>query len=131
MVRLDDVANMTLYFNNHRVFTVMDAQQKEAETYIQQINADQFLNTPVDDLIEQVVEKHRFDVPVLLRDAAHLEEPREVRLTIQDYGRTIHPMGTVLTRSFLSQATPACSGFSPLNSIQPRPAAISAATTSF
>ncbi|WP_426440090.1 hypothetical protein [Bradyrhizobium genosp. P] len=97
MVRSDDIANMAIYFDNHRVFTVMDAQQKEAGNFIQQINADEFLNMPIDDLIDQVVEKYRFDVPVLLRDEAHLEEPREVRLTVNDYGRTIHPMGTVLT----------------------------------
>ncbi len=97
MVSLDDIKNAVLYFNNHNVFTLMDAQQKEAAQFIQQMNADVFLNTPVDDIIDQVVDKYAFDVPVFQRDQAHLEEPREVRLTIQDYGRTIHPMGTVLT----------------------------------
>jgi hypothetical protein len=75
---------------------MMDSVQKNASQYIEQMNPDVLLNTPLDDIVDQVVAKHRFDVPVLIRDQAHLEEPREVRLTIQDYGRTIHPMGTLL-----------------------------------
>jgi len=40
MVSLDDIKNAVLYFNNHNVFTLMDAQQKEAAQFIQQMNAD-------------------------------------------------------------------------------------------
>jgi hypothetical protein len=97
MVRLEDLQEAVSYFTKFPVFSVMDSQLKEAGQFIQQMNADVLLNTPVDDIVLQVVSKYGFDVPVLSRDQAHLEEPREVRLTIQDYGRTIHPMGTVLT----------------------------------
>ncbi len=97
MVRLEDLQEAVSYFTKFPVFSVMDSQLKEAGQFIQQMNADVLLNTPVDDIVLQVVSKYGFDVPVLSRDQAHLEEPREVRLTIQNYGRTIHPMGTVLT----------------------------------
>ena len=36
-------------------------------------------------------------MPVLLRNQAHLEEPREITMAVQDYGRTIHLSGTLLT----------------------------------
>jgi hypothetical protein len=96
MVNMEDLVQPVSYFTDRQVFSVMDSQLQEAGKFIQQMNADVLLNTPIDDVITQVVDKYGFDVPVLHRDRAHLEEPREVRLTIQDYGRTIHPMGTVI-----------------------------------
>jgi hypothetical protein len=48
-------------------------------------------------LIEDIVDKYKLEVPILLRDDVHLDPPREITLTIQDYGRTIHPTGTLLT----------------------------------
>lgn len=96
MVSLDDLVEPITYFGKFNVFNVMDAQLKEAAKFVEQISPEGLLNTPPDDIVEEIVTKYRFDVPVLLRDRAYLEEPREVRLTIKDYGRTIHPMGTVL-----------------------------------
>ena len=95
-MRLDDIVESILYFNKFDMFTVINAQRQSAEKYIKELNADVLLNTPVDDVVEQVIERFGFDIPVLLRNEAHLEEPREVTLTVQDFGRTIHPLGTML-----------------------------------
>lgn len=96
MVNIEDLKQPVLQFNKHQVFSVMDSQLQEASKFIQQMDPDVLLNAPADDIVEQVVERYRFDVPFLHRDEAILEEPREIRLTIQDFGRTIHPMGTIL-----------------------------------
>jgi hypothetical protein len=97
MVSLEDIKDAITYFNSENISTLSDYVQKEAEHFVQNINADVFLSRPVDDLIEEIVDKYRFDVPVLQRDQAHLEEPREIHLTIHDYGQPIQRMGTILT----------------------------------
>jgi len=79
------------------MFTVLDMQRKDADKAINAINPDALLNAPTDDLIEDIVDKYKLEVPILLRDDVHLDPPREITLTIQDYGRTIHPTGTLLT----------------------------------
>jgi hypothetical protein len=97
MVDLRDMQDSVLYFNKFDMFAVMDAARQEADKTVQAINADVLLNTPIDDLVSQIVEKHRLDVPVLLRAQAHLEEPRESTVTRDDYGRQIRQTVTVLT----------------------------------
>lgn len=96
MVNIEDLKEPVTLFCEHQVHSVMDSQLQLASRFIQQMNADVLLNTPVDDIVAQTVSQYGFDVPVLLRDQAHLEEPREVQLTMKDYGRTYHPMGTIL-----------------------------------
>jgi hypothetical protein len=96
MVNIEDLKEPVSQFNGHQVFSVIEKQLQVSSKFIQQMNPDVLLNTPVDDIVAQVVSQYGFDVPELHRDQAHLEEPREIRLTIQDYGRTIHPMGTIL-----------------------------------
>jgi hypothetical protein len=97
MVALNDLTNTVLYFNKSDMFLIMDSQRMEANKAVQSLNPDELLNTPTEDIVTRIVEKYCLDIPVLLRDKAHLEEPRETTLTINDYGRTIHPIGTVLT----------------------------------
>lgn len=76
----------------------MTSQQAEsAKNALNAIDADTFLNTPIDDLVAPLYEKFRLEVPELLRDQAHMEEPRETTLTISDFGRIIRPKGTLLT----------------------------------
>lgn len=48
------------------------------------------------DLVKTIVDKYKLDIPVLKRDEAHLEEPREITFAKEDYGRTIHVQGTIL-----------------------------------
>src|ERR1700730_17828351 len=97
IMQLSDIQEDTLYFNRTNMFTVLDMQRKDADKAINAINPDALLNAPTDDLIEDIVDKYKLEVPILLRDDVHLDPPREITLTIQDYGRTIHPTGTLLT----------------------------------
>jgi hypothetical protein len=96
-MRLEDIQEDTLYFNRSDMFTVLDMQRRAADQEINEINPDALLNTPTDDLVARIVDKYELEVPVLLRDDAVLDPPREITLTIHDYGRTIHPTGTLLT----------------------------------
>jgi hypothetical protein len=89
-MRLEDTENTVLYFNRTNMFTVLQTQRDSADKAINGFNPDALLNTPTDDLVNQIVDTYKLDVPVLLRDQAHMEEPREVTLAKQDYGRTIH-----------------------------------------
>lgn len=97
MVSLNDLQNAVLYFNKFDMSMIMDSQREEASKAVRSISPDELLNTPTEDTVTQIVDKYRLDIPVLLRDKARLEEPRETTLTINDYGRTIHPVGTVIT----------------------------------
>jgi hypothetical protein len=97
MVRLEDFRETVLYFNKWDINTLMDGQRQEADKAVHSINPDALLSTPVDDIVAGIATKHELDVPILLRENAHLEEPRETTITVQDYGRTIHQKGTLLT----------------------------------
>jgi hypothetical protein len=96
-MRLSDIQEDTLYFNRANMFTLLEMQRKESDKAINSINPDTLLNTPTADVVEDIVDKYKLEVPILLRNDAHLDPPREVMLTVQDYGRTIHPTGTLLT----------------------------------
>lgn len=95
-MRLEDIENTVLYFSRTNMFTVLEMQRSEADRAINAINPDVLLNTPTDDLVKTIVDKYKLDIPVLKRDEAHLEEPREITFAKEDYGRTIHVQGTIL-----------------------------------
>ena len=63
---------------------------------IQGIDPDRLLNTPVDDLVTYFSDKFRIEVPVLRRDKALLDEPRESTIEMHDYGRQIYVPATSL-----------------------------------
>jgi hypothetical protein len=95
-MRLEDTENTILYFARTNMFTVLQMQREEADRAINAVNPDALLNTPTDDLVKQIVATYKLDVPVLQRDDAHIDEPREIAITKQDYGHTIQQTGTVL-----------------------------------
>jgi hypothetical protein len=97
MVRLEDLREATLYFNKWDMNMLIQNQRQEADKAVEAINLDSLLSTPVEDIVASIATKFELDVPSLLRDEAHLEEPRETTITVQDYGRTIHQKGTLLT----------------------------------
>jgi hypothetical protein len=119
-MRLTDIQEDVLYFNRTDMFAILDMQRKESDKAINSIDPDTLLNTPTDDVVEDIVDKYKLEVPILSRDEAHMDTPREVTLTIQDYGRTIHPTGTLLTRTSPLPAIPECFGSSRLLTIPGR-----------
>jgi hypothetical protein len=97
MVRLSDLREPVHLFTKFEMFNIAHEQAESAKKALNAIDADTFLNTPIDDLVTPLYEKYRLEVPELLRDQAHMEEPRETTLTVNDFGRVIHPTGTLLT----------------------------------
>jgi hypothetical protein len=95
-MRLEDVENVVQYFSRANMFSVLEMQRREADKAINAINPDVLLNTPTDDLVKTIVDTYKLDVPVLQRDDAHMDEPREITITKQDYGRTVDVQGTIL-----------------------------------
>jgi hypothetical protein len=97
MVRLSDLREPDHLFTKFDMSNMTSQQAESAKEALNGIDADTFLNTPIDDLVAPLYEAYRLEVPELLRDQAHMEEPRETTLTVNDYGQIIHPTGTLLT----------------------------------
>jgi hypothetical protein len=95
-MRLEDIENTIQYFSRTNMFSVLQMQRESADKAINGFNPDVLLNTPTDDLVKKIVNTYKLDIPVLLRDDAHMDEPREITVSTQDYGRTIHQQGTIL-----------------------------------
>jgi hypothetical protein len=95
-MRLEDIENTIQYFARTNMFTVLQMQREEADRAINAVNPDTLLNSPTDDLVKQIVDTYKLDVPVLLRHDAHMDEPREITISKRDYGRTIQQTGTIL-----------------------------------
>jgi hypothetical protein len=80
-----------LLFNKHGMHGVLHGQEQSALAAPASMNDDLILNTPTDDLVEQLAERFRLDVPVLDRggaEADHSEGPVEVYDSYfsRDYG---------------------------------------------
>jgi len=70
-----------LLFNKHGMHAVLQGQEQSALAAPASMNDEIILNTPVDDLVEQLAERFNLNVPVLDRqgaEAEHSEEPVEV-----------------------------------------------------
>jgi hypothetical protein len=115
MVDIADLREPVLCFNKFDMHAVMDGQRSEVEKSIRALNADVLLSTPVEDVVAQVMDKHRLDVPVLLRHQAQLEEPRESTIPVRDFDRLIHQHGTVLTLVVPFTGDPQMFGVRPTN----------------
>lgn len=95
-MRIEDTEGTVQYFSRAAMFSMLEMQRKEVDKAINAINPDVLLNTPTDDLVKKIVDTYKLDVPVLRRDDAHMDEPREITMPKNDYGRTIHIQGTIL-----------------------------------
>ena len=71
-------------FHKYDMFGLMDAHRKRAAQLVQEINANVLLNTPTEDLVADIGEQIRFDIPVLLRDQAYVDQ-REAQVPVHDY----------------------------------------------
>ena len=58
-------------FSSQDSFALTDAYMREAMHAVQTIPADAFLNTPTEDIISSLVERHGFTPPILKRDEAY------------------------------------------------------------
>jgi hypothetical protein len=70
-----------LLFNKHGMHEVLHSQEQSALAAPGAMNDDSILNTPTDDLVDQLAERFSLNVPVLHRDTAeaeHSEGPVEV-----------------------------------------------------
>jgi hypothetical protein len=85
-----------ILFYKTDIDAVMDVRLHNATDEIQQIDRDRLLNTPVDDLVAYIAAKYMLDVPVLHRDRALLDEPRETSIEVNDYGRQIRVPATLV-----------------------------------
>lgn len=57
---------------------------------------DLLLNTPTEDVIGEMYERHHTDIPILKRNEAYLEPPVEIEIRRNDYGRDMRLRGTLL-----------------------------------
>jgi hypothetical protein len=95
-MRLSDIESTIQYFARTNMFSVLQMQREAADKAVNAVNPDALLNTPTDDLVQKIVDTYKLDIPVLLRDEAHMDEPREITISKQDYGHTIQQTGTIL-----------------------------------
>lgn len=86
-----------LLFHKGDINQVVELQKRNMTVEIQAIDPDRLLNTPVDDLIAYFQDKFRIDVPILRREEALLDEPRETVMEMNDYGRQIRVPATLIT----------------------------------
>jgi hypothetical protein len=86
-----------ILFYKADISAATEAQLRNATSEIQQINPDRLLNTPVDDLVDYIAAKYRIEVPVLHRDRAVVDEPKETFIEVNDYGRLIRVPATLVT----------------------------------
>jgi hypothetical protein len=62
----------------------MEGHRKKASQLVQQINGNALLNTPTEDIVADILVQVRFDIPVLHRDQAHVDQ-REAQVQVHDY----------------------------------------------
>lgn len=67
-------------FSESDWFSVERNARERIEQEVAGINEDRLLITPVDDLVEYFVKKYSFDVPTLMRDDIHADQPRETKI---------------------------------------------------
>jgi hypothetical protein len=93
---------MNYLFNDHDMFSWLDAHQKQISEIVQQMQANTLLSRPTDDVVAEVVDRLRMEVPVIHRDRAHAEQSEaQVRNpNHEDYGfrgQSPHVTGTKVT----------------------------------
>jgi hypothetical protein len=79
---------MNYLFNEHDMFSWLDAHQKQIGTIVQQMQANTLLSRPTDDIVAEIVAHLKMDLPVIRRDQAHAEQSEaQIRNpNYEDYG---------------------------------------------
>jgi hypothetical protein len=83
-------------FTNQELSNLVDARIREAIQAVQQIPADALLNTPTEDIVQSLTDKHSFTAPVLKRDQAYIDGPHEIEIQRMDFDREIRLHGTLV-----------------------------------
>jgi hypothetical protein len=96
VINLSGLGDPVLLFHGQDMYNLTEHKLREALNETQQISADTFLNTPTEDIIATLTEKHRLESPVLKRDEAYIDGPHEIELRMPDYGREIRLRGTLV-----------------------------------
>jgi hypothetical protein len=73
-----------LLFFKHDIFSVMDGQRQKTSGLVLRINGNALLNTPTEDIVEEILPQIRLDIPVLHRDQAHLDQ-HEAQVPVRDF----------------------------------------------
>jgi hypothetical protein len=83
-------------FNSQDLSNLMQGYLHEATKAVQSIPPDELLNTPTDDVVDALVEKHTFTPPVLKRDEAYIDGPHEIEIRRVDFGQEFRLPGTLI-----------------------------------
>jgi hypothetical protein len=83
-------------FNNQDMSNLVSYHVKQALDAVQTIPADALLDTPTDDIISDLTERHSIGTPTLRRGDAYIDGPHEIEIRIPDYGREVRLRGTLL-----------------------------------
>jgi hypothetical protein len=83
-------------FSNGDLSNLARQSVVEAQQAVQQLSPDELLNTPTDDIVMSLVEKHTFMTPTLRRDDEYVDGPHEVTLRRMDYGEEIVLRATLI-----------------------------------
>ena len=96
VINLLGLGDPVVLFHGQEMNNLTEGKMREALNAIQQISADTFLNTPTEDIVAALTEKHSIEPPVLKRDEAYIDGPHETEIRIPDYGQEIRLRGTLL-----------------------------------
>src|SRR5690348_15523987 len=89
MISVAPLDEPRLLFSNQNSLDHTRALLETAIRDVDGIHADELLNTPTEDIVAELVEKHSFTPPTLRRDEAYIDGPHEMKLIRSDHGRTI------------------------------------------
>jgi hypothetical protein len=83
-------------FHNQDMSNLVSYQLKQALDSVQQIPSDAFLNTPTEDIVNELTDRYSVTTPTLRRQDAYIDGPHEVEIRHLDFGREIRLRGTLL-----------------------------------
>jgi hypothetical protein len=79
----------TILFQNGFLADFLRTRLGQAHSVITDKPANELLTVPIEDQVETIVAQFRLIVPALREDLAHSEEPEELTLLVNDYGRQL------------------------------------------
>jgi len=71
-------------FFKYDILSTMEGHRQRASQLVQQTNGNALLNTPTDDLVADILAQVQFEIPVLHRDQARVDQ-RETQVQVRDY----------------------------------------------
>src|SRR5690625_1585073 len=96
-------------FSSHRISDEIQARQEHLRKAVQEISKNRLLNTPTDDLCDELEERYHLDVPTLQEDEIHIAGHGEAQIDVsRDRMRYIRDRSQpfFLTGNFVEFAVP-------------------------